>query len=184
MPVLVVIAGPQASGKSTVARALADELRRGGESVALVELDQIAAMALPTLPDWTIAHDIFASVTAQWLRSGVTCVVAEGVGSRDEVSKVLDEAAAATVVTVAVTVPFEIAYSRAQADATRGVSRDRDYLSAVYERWTGEIDRVAADVVLDTGALAVDRGVERVRAAIDSARRAPGARRPRRSAPH
>lgn len=63
---LLVIAGPQASGKSTVARALADDLRAHGKSVALVALDDIAEMALPTLPEWDAAHGIFASVVAQW----------------------------------------------------------------------------------------------------------------------
>lgn len=55
---LVAVAGPQASGKSALARALSAELRRQGELVALVELDQIAAMALPTLPDWDTAQQI------------------------------------------------------------------------------------------------------------------------------
>lgn len=46
---LIIIVGPQASGKSTLAAALSRKLRDQGEDVALVELDQIAAMALPTL---------------------------------------------------------------------------------------------------------------------------------------
>ena len=58
---LVLLVGPQASGKSTLATALSEELRRRGELVALVELDQIAAMALPTLPNWDIATHILGS---------------------------------------------------------------------------------------------------------------------------
>ena len=43
--VLVLLVGPQASGRSTVARALGKELRRQGELAALVKLDPIAEMA-------------------------------------------------------------------------------------------------------------------------------------------
>lgn len=75
---LVLIAGPIAAGKSAVSRALAESLRAGGTRLALVELDQIADMARPTLPDWTDAHRIFASVTAQWLDAGAV-PLAEGV---------------------------------------------------------------------------------------------------------
>lgn len=60
---LVIVAGPQASGKSTLAAALSAELRHRGERVALVELDQIAEMAIPTLPSWDVAHHIFESTT-------------------------------------------------------------------------------------------------------------------------
>lgn len=48
---LVLIAGPIAAGKSAVSRALAESLRADGTRLALVELDQIADMARPTLPD-------------------------------------------------------------------------------------------------------------------------------------
>ena len=60
---IIIIAGPQASGKSTLATAMSAELRRRGERVALVELDQIAAMALPTLPSWDAVHQIFETAT-------------------------------------------------------------------------------------------------------------------------
>lgn len=170
---LVVIAGPQASGKSALASALTEELRRRGELVALVELDQIAAMALPTLPGWGTAHHIFESVTGQWARSELTCVVAEGSGSLDEVMGLLRQApAGAVAVTVITTCPFEVACSRAQADPTRGISRQRSFLSRVYEHWSNEMTRIDADVLIDTSAVAVDQGVARIRAAIMAARSA------------
>lgn len=82
---VVLIAGPQASGKSTVARALVEALRERDERAALIELDAIAGMALPTLPSWDVAADIFATVIGEWARSGLTCVVAEGIASRSEI---------------------------------------------------------------------------------------------------
>lgn len=100
--------------------------------MALVELDQIAEMALPTLPSWDTAARIFAIVAGEWARADLTCVIAEGIASQDEVSIVLDHTpAAAAVVTVVMTTPFVAALPRAQADVTRGASRDRDWLATV-----------------------------------------------------
>lgn len=167
----VLLVGPQASGKSTVARSLSEELRRQGELVALVELDQIAEMALPTLPSWDTAVRVFAMVAGEWARADLTCVIAEGIGSQDEVSILLDHtAAAAAIVTVVMTTPFEAALSRAQADPTRGASRDHRWLADRYQEWSVEVGRIDADVQIDASALSVDQGVRQLCAAIESAR--------------
>jgi hypothetical protein len=169
---LVVIAGPQASGKSTVAVALSAELRRRGERVALVELDQIAAMALPTLPSWEAAHDVFESIVGRWARTDLTCVVAEGSGSENEVARLRSQAPpGAVTITVATTAALEAAFARAQSDPTRGVSKEYDFLSGIYERWPAELARIDADLVIDTSALTVELGVEHIRAEIERKRR-------------
>lgn len=41
---LVIIVGPIASGKSTVANGVATELRESGEAVAVVDLDDVVEM--------------------------------------------------------------------------------------------------------------------------------------------
>lgn len=167
----VVIIGPQASGKSTLSSALAAELRRRGEWVALVELDQIAAMALPTLPGWDTAHRIFETVVSSWLRSELTCVVAESSGSAEEVLGLRAQAPEGVVpVTVATTSSFDVAFSRAQDDPTRGVSREHGFLSGVYVRWPGELAAIAPDLVIDTSTVSVDQGVGLIRTAIAKAR--------------
>ncbi|KQP73964.1 hypothetical protein ASF40_00905 [Microbacterium sp. Leaf288] len=171
---VVLIAGPQASGKSTLAAALAAELRKGGEMVALVELDQIAAMALPTLAGWDAAHQIFESVTGMWARTSLTCVVAEGSGTQDEVLKLLRQVPeGAATVTVVTTTPFEVAFDRAKADPTRGISKEREFLSGVYERWAHEVTRIDPDVLIDTNTVPIDLGVEHVKDAIKAARTNP-----------
>ncbi len=168
---VVLIVGPQASGKSALAAALATELREHGETVALVELDQIAAMALPTLPGWLDAHRIFESVTGMWARTGITCVIAEGSGTHDEMLRLRSQApASAATITVATTTPFEVAFDRAQADPTRGISKNREFLEGVYQRWTEELARINPDVLIDTGTVSVDLSVEQVRKKIASAR--------------
>lgn len=170
-PVVVLLAGPQASGKSTLALGLTDELRRGGESVALVELDQIAAMALPTLPTWTVAHRVFELVVGEWARSTLSCVIAEGSGSKSEVSALRAALpTGAPVVTVAVTASLSTAFARAQQDGSRGVSRQYEYLEAVYQRWPVELARLDADIILDTDSLSVPEAVERLRVALAGTR--------------
>ena len=171
---LVLLVGPQASGKSTLASALSEELRRQGELVALVELDQIAAMALPTLPSWDIAAHIFGLVADQWARSGLTCVVAEGISSHDELSTfVAHVPATAVLVTVAVTTSLEAALRRVEADATRGISRDRTFLTERYEWWSSEMARLDPDLLLDTSQVSVEQGVRLIADAVELARSAP-----------
>ena len=162
-PILLLIVGPIAGGKSTVARALAVRLREAGEQVALVGLDEIAEMALPTLPDWNAAHEIFRSVVGQWLRTDLTVVIAEGPGSPDEVAGVLAEVPAGTRVVIAtLTSSFDIALARAQADETRGVSRDPLFLSRVFAQWARDLPRIPSDVRIDTGSSSVAESVEAI----------------------
>jgi adenylylsulfate kinase-like enzyme len=170
---LVALVGPQASGKSTLASALGSELRRRGEQVAVVELDLLAAMALPTLPSWEVAHQIFETVTGLWARSGLTCVIAEGSGHPEEVAALRRQAPdEAVVLTVATTTPFDVALARAQADPTRGLSKEHAFLSEVYDAWPERLQAIAPDVVVDTDALDLRESVDRVRQAIEQARTA------------
>lgn len=179
---LVIVAGPQASGKSTLAAALSAELRQRGERVAWVQLDQIAAMALPTLPSWEAAHHVFEVTAGLWARTELTCVIAEGSGSEVEVSRLRSQAPPdAVVVTVATTATFEAAYARAQADPSRGISREHDFLSKVYQHWDAELLRINPDLTIDTSVHTIDESVRRARASIDQGRSglACGYQRPR-----
>ncbi|WP_193105137.1 AAA family ATPase [Brachybacterium sp. FME24] len=164
---LVLMAGPIAAGKSAVSRRLAQELRASGQQAALVELDAIADMARPTLPDWAHAHGIFAAVTGQWLVAGLDVVIAESVSDRAELAMVLQNVPAGTdVLTVVVTCPFETALERASADPTRGISRDPGFLRGVHERWVDEMPLISADLVLDTATTDLAESVRRIRAAL------------------
>ena len=49
-PRLMMITGPIASGKSTLASLVAEGARQRGLTVALTDLDGVAEMALPSLP--------------------------------------------------------------------------------------------------------------------------------------
>lgn len=164
---LVLIAGPIAAGKSAVSRALAETLRSDGHLLALVELDQIADMARPTLPDWADAHRIFASVTTQWLDAGLDLVIAESVSSRSELDRVLRNVPAGTPqLTVVLTCDVDTARHRALADPTRGVSRQEDFMRRVHAAWALQLPQIPADLVLDTASLPLTESVRRIRAAL------------------
>ena len=164
---LVLIAGPIAAGKSAVSRALADALRADGHRLALVELDQIADMARPTLPDWADAHRLFASVTSQWLQTELDLVIAESVSSRSELDLVLGNVPAGTpLLTAVLTCDADTALRRAQADPTRGVSRQEDFLRRVHADWALQLPQLPADLVLDTAAVPLAESVRRIRAAL------------------
>lgn len=170
--VYVVIAGPQASGKSALTVALSDELRGQGERVAAVELDQIASMALPTLPGWEVAHQITEAVAGLWLRAGMTCVIVEGVGTGEKVRGLLRQAPdEVPSLTIATTAPFDVAFKRALADPSRGVSRQEDYLRAIYVHWQRELPRIGADLTLHTDRESLGQCVEAVRSRIALTRR-------------
>lgn len=164
---LLLIAGPIAAGKSAVSRALADVLRADGHRLALVELDQIADMARPTLPDWADAHRLFASVTSQWLDAGLDLVIAESVSSRNELELALGGVPAGTpLLTVVLTCDADTALRRAQADPTRGVSRQEDFLRRIHADWALQLPQIPADLVLDTAAAPLAQSVHRIRSAV------------------
>ncbi|APX33731.1 hypothetical protein BH708_14560 [Brachybacterium sp. P6-10-X1] len=165
---LVVIAGPLAAGKSAVSRRLADSLRAEGHQLALVELDQIADMARPTLPDWADAHRIFAAVTAQWLEAGLDLVIAESVSDRAEHDRMLRSVPAGTpALTVDLTCEVETALGRAQADSTRGLSRDEGFLRRAHARWAEELPQIPADLLLDSGTTSIDESAQQIRTLVE-----------------
>lgn len=133
---LVMISGPIASGKSTLAAELARMLRLEGLSVALTDLDTVAEMALPTLPDWDWAHGIHAQLVGAWLAAGVDIVVDEGTSNPTEVQQVLDRVPEGTeVFHVVLTADFDASLARARSDSGRGVSKDPDFLRADHEAY-------------------------------------------------
>lgn len=131
-----MISGPIASGKSMVAAEVATQLRRAERAVALVNLDTVAEMALPSLPDWEWAHRIHAKLVGLWLSTDIDVVVDEGTSSPAEVEQVLAHVPNGNrVLHVMLTTDFELALARARTDPTRGLSKDRDFLRQDHDQF-------------------------------------------------
>ncbi|WP_419705431.1 AAA family ATPase [Promicromonospora sp. NFX87] len=148
-PRLVMISGPIASGKSTLAGELARLLRQEGCSVALTDLDTVAEMALPTLPSWEWAHGIHAQLVGAWLRTGADVVVDEGTSNPAEVRQVLDQVPEGTdVFHVVLTADLDASLARARADSGRGISQDPTFLRGDHEAYSRHLPHLPSSLRL------------------------------------
>jgi len=146
---LVMISGPIAAGKSALAGELVTALRAEGFSVVGTDLDTVAEMALPTLPDWEWAHSIHAQLVGAWLRTGIDIVVDEGTSSLAEVHQVLDRAPeGTTVLHVVLTADYDASLARASGDPSRGISKDPAFLRAAHDEYARHQPHLPSDLHL------------------------------------
>ena len=155
---VIVITGPIASGKSTVARELARELERTHVRVAVIDLDLLYDRLTTDGPKsddatWALARNAAATLANTFLEEGVAVVVAEGSfntpGDRAAFAQHLDTGVGPRYVTLRVS--FEEALRRAQSDPTRGVSRDPAFLGPYFAAVGQALATVpVTDIVIDT----------------------------------
>ncbi len=149
-PVLIVIVGPIAVGKSTLATHVGQRLRARGESVAVVGLDSVAEMALPTL-DWAWAHEVHAHLVRAWLATPVRTVIAEGPSTAAELDELMRCLPGdVDALTVVLTTRYEVALRRALHDRGRGVSKDPAFLREDHDRFETGRPHLACDLALDS----------------------------------
>ena len=160
---LVLIIGPIASGKSTLADTLAHKLRSSGEAVTVVGLDTVAEMALPTLGDWTWAHEVHGQLVGAWLETPIPTVIAEGPETPEEVELIMRHVGPdVSVRKVLITTSYDTALARASADRTRGLSKDPEFLLRMHRRFEQTRPDIACDVQFDTDELSSDAIAERI----------------------
>lgn len=148
---LIVVMGPIASGKSTLAADLANRLRNSGDSVAVVGIDTVAEMALPTLEDWTWALEVHGQVVGAWLATPMRTVIAEGPETPSEVDQLMRHVAGdVAILRVLLATRYETARTRTNADPARGISRDPDFLRRMYQRFEEGLPSLAFDLRLDS----------------------------------
>jgi predicted kinase len=162
---VIVICGPIASGKSTVARAVARLCGRQGLEAAAIDLDLVYEMlehenvSKEDVAKWRRARRAAAALTDALLGDGMRVVVVEGdflsPEQRAEFVTALRSSTEPAFVTVQV--PIDLALERVQRDPTRGISRDPHFLRRHYEQLDGIIrTRPPTDLVLDTATVGVD----------------------------
>jgi chloramphenicol 3-O-phosphotransferase len=159
---IIVICGPIASGKSTVARALAQLFEEQGLLAAAIDLDVVYELfehegtAKASAATWRRARKAAAALTDALLEDGIGVVVVEGDLLTAEQRAQFVTALRSSVVPMFVTVhvPVDVALQRVQRDPTRGISRDPDFLRRHYEELHEAVrTRPAADLVVDTSAV-------------------------------
>jgi len=159
---LIVITGPIASGKSTVARALYHELAGPDARAAVIDLDILEDMLTADGPksdpdSWTLARRASARLANGFLADGVAVVIADGsynlASDRATLEQHLDTGVSPLYVTLKVT--FEEALRRAQRDPTRGISRDPAFLAGYFAAAAkASRDLPTSDIVIDTESVA------------------------------
>ena len=140
MPTLVVIVGPIASGKSTIAAALGQRLRAEGRPTAVLDLDDLVAtiggfVGLPA-DRFLLAQHVFGQLVGAWLAHGVD-VIAHGPFLDPEENAALLHAIPAGVAPrrALLHTTLATALERVRNDPDRLLSRHPDLLAATYERF-------------------------------------------------
>lgn len=170
---LVVITGPIAAGKSTVAEALAGRLVTDGRSAAVVDLDSLVfdMLRAPLAQfdeSWRRARQVHGVLVAAWLDAGIDVVVAHGpfLSSEDD-EVLLARTSAVTPIRVLLRVPFAVACTRVGQDPTRVVSADLGFLRSTHDRFAElEPDLAPCDHEFGTSTTSVDHIVDSVVATI------------------
>ena len=162
MSKLLVISGPIAAGKSTVASALAAALRDSGRSVAVVDLDRLYMMLddRPPMSDPSRSREArraAAALTDHFVLDGIELVIVEGTfwttSEREELTTALTTLVQPVYVTLRVSV--EEALRRVQFDAGRRASRNPAILRASHAAF-GAVMPNPTDTVIDSSSLTAD----------------------------
>jgi adenylylsulfate kinase-like enzyme len=156
--VVIVITGPIASGKSTVAGALARELELMDVRAAVIDLDlvhdQLTTNGSASGDSaWTLARRETATTANAFQEEGVAVVIAEGSFNlpTDRATFTQHLRPETGLVFVTLKVSFEEALRRAQDDPTRGRSQDPRFLGSHFAARRDVLAATpATDIVIDT----------------------------------
>jgi len=163
--VLIVISGPIASGKSTVARALAQEVERHGATAAAIDLDVVYDMLehnnarKDDASKWFRTRHAAAALATGLMMEGIDVVIVEGdfLAPTDRADFLQSLQARVEPRFVTLRVSFEDALQRVDNDTTRTFSRDRPFLWRHYQAAEAALrDLPPTDLLLDTGSVAAD----------------------------
>lgn len=172
---LVVVTGPIAAGKNTVASALADLVAASGRTAVVADVDDVAAMVAgrgaAASGLWSAAHRVHGAAVAAWLRTGVDVVIAvRPVYSAGEQAALLDPLPPGRAVHwVVVDAPVSVTFARAVADPGRGLSRDRDFHLERHARFRALVAGIPAHQTFDSSSTGAEGIAAAVLAAIDAA---------------
>jgi hypothetical protein len=145
---LVVIVGPIASGKTTLALALG-RLRDEGREVSVLDLDE----AVEASGNWVgltadrfrRAQIAFGKHVGAWLDQGVDVIAHGPLFEPGALAAVLDNVPrAAQVPYVRLTTTYDVTLKRVTADPNRQLSRDPDFLRMAYDRIGPLLDALPA----------------------------------------
>ena len=171
MPQLVILTGPIAAGKNTVADKLVEHLTGCGKTAVVADVDDVAGMvAAPGAAEaglWFAAHEAHGALVGQWMRSSVDYVVVVGPIYTAEEQAALTRPLPdnPTVLWIVIDATVSVTLARAQRDPGRGLSRDPDFHHTAHRRFRELLPAIPADRTFDSG----DMNAEQIAATIATA---------------
>ena len=159
MPQLVILTGPLAAGKNTVADRLTQHLTGRGHTVVIADVDDVAAMVgrpgAGAAGLWFAAHESHGALVGQWPRSDVDYVVAIGPFWTAEEQAALTRTLPQDMprLWVVIDAAISVTFARAQADPERGLSRDPGFHERTHGRFRKLLPTIPADAIFDSGEL-------------------------------
>lgn len=153
---LVVITGPIAAGKNTVASLIAEGLTALGRSAVLVDVDDVAAMVAgagaAATGLWFAAHQAHGALVGTWMQTGVDVVLAVGpIYTPREQAALLEWVPDASAVHwVVIDASAAITLARAQADFGRGLSREPEFHAQAHRRFRQLLPEIPAAQTFDS----------------------------------
>ena len=161
---LVMITGPIAAGKNTVAEHLARTFTARGHTVVVADVDDVADMVrIPGAATAGLrrfaAHEAHGALVGQWMRSAVDVVISVGPVYSDEeqeaFTRTLPDVAA--VRWVVVDAPVAVTLARAQANPNRGLSRDPEFHHGAHGRFRELLAAIPAEMTFDSSVLSAEK---------------------------
>lgn len=163
MAQLVVITGPIAAGKNTVASLIADRLTARGRSAVLVDVDDVAAMvtggAAAAARLWSAVHEAHGALVGAWMKTAADVVIAVGPiyapGEQAALLEPLPDASAVHWVVIDATVNVTLA--RAQGDPRRGLSREPKFHRDAHQRFRQLLPKIPAAQTFDSERMSAEQ---------------------------
>jgi hypothetical protein len=152
----VILTGPIAAGKNTVADRLTQRLTRRGHTVVVADVDDVAAMVgAPGAGEaglWFAAHEAHGALVGQWLRSTVDYVVAVGPFYTAAEQAALTRALPDNVdpLWIVIDAPVSVTLPRAQGDPRRGLSRDPAFHHRAHARFRNLLPITPVDLTFNS----------------------------------
>jgi adenylylsulfate kinase-like enzyme len=173
---VIVIGGPIASGKSTLARAVVGLLGARGVMAAAIDLDEVYERVdmrggpKDHGPTWSLARFAAGGFANALFLDGLEVVVAEGDFLREEERAEFAGSlgSSPSYLYVTLTAPLEAALERVQLDPDRGLSRDPQFLTRHYTEVADALAaRPAGELVIDTGSVTVGEAAQKILERVD-----------------
>lgn len=166
MAVLVVIFGPIASGKSSVAEALGARLRNAGRETAVLEVDDvvetIGGFVGLKRERFHQSFTVHSHLVGAWLDNDVDVIAVGPFYEEHELEGLIAVSSKADIVHwTLLRVSFEVALRRVGGDPTRVLSKDPQVLRSAYNRFESLVPTLPpCDSTFDTGVTPVGQVVE------------------------